>query len=234
MPVLLTIKRELCNRWLCINYASINSKLQIPLPHWTPSENLNYRRSVRWTIHLSGPKSCSHAQRKDQIWWSILLFYCKRQNQRPWLSIHRLSLDIVDLFFWAICSQRWSLRLKTPPCWKIPAQIPHPLGTGDSQMLRERGEGVLKLCIDQRNIRFPFFIRGGFHTLDDRYHDHVRELHLISAQIRSHWFCSLRFRKLVGLAGSRFLVTNKQSRKHEDIPQCALTLPEKQQKLMCT
>lgn len=58
---LLTIKRELCNRWLCINYASINSKLQIPLPHWTPSENLNYRRSVRWTIHLSGPKSCSHA-----------------------------------------------------------------------------------------------------------------------------------------------------------------------------
>ena len=161
-------------------------------------------------------------------------FIVKRQNQRPWLSIHRLSLDIVDLFFWAICSQRWSLRLKTPPCWKIPAQIPHPLGTDDSQMLRERGEGVLKLRIDQRNIRFPFFIRGGFHTLDDRYHDHARELHLISSQIRSHWFPRFDFVKLVGLAGSRFLVTNKQSRKHEDIPQCALTLPEKQQKLMCT
>lgn len=158
MPVLLTIKRELCNRWLCINYASTNSKLQIPLPHWTPSENLNSRRSVCWTIHLSGPKSCSHA--KDQIWWSILLFYCKRQNQRPWLSIHRLSLDIVDLFFWAICSQRWSLRLKTPPCWKIPAQIPHPWTQTTVKCSGRGGRGCWSFVLISVIFDFPFLLGG--------------------------------------------------------------------------
>ena len=59
---------------------------------------------------------------------------------------------------------------------------------GHRRQSNAQGEGgrVLKLRFDRRNIRFPFFIRGDFHTLDDRYCDHARELHLISAQIRNH------------------------------------------------
>ena len=163
MPVLLTIKRELCNRWLCINYASINSKLQIPLPHWTTSENLNYRRSVRWTIHLSGPKSCSHAQRKDQIWWSILLFYCKRQNQRPWLSIHRLSFNTQTL--WTFSSEPFARKgevfaLKHLHVERFRLKFPTPWAQTTVKCSGRGGRGCWSFVLISVIFDFPFLLGG--------------------------------------------------------------------------